>query len=278
MKICMLLDNRRVNNTFRVEHGLSIYIEFQDKKIVFDTGKSGLFIENAAKMGINIADIDMAIISHAHKDHSGGLYNFLALNNKAPVYMSANATRDYYSEFLFIKKDIGVPKEVFAQFSNRIVFINESVAMNDNICILSAITQDYPLANSNKNLMTVIDGKVIADTFDHELVLVLNDNGKLVIFTGCCHNGIDNIIQRVREHFPGTAIELLIGGFHLMDFPRNIYQESSEHIKQLGERLISYEIDKVYTCHCTGNRAFGLLKEVMGDKLDYFYTGMELRL
>lgn len=274
----MLIDNRRVNNIFHEEHGLSIYIEFQDKKILFDTGKSGLFIENAANMDINVADIDMAIISHAHKDHSGGLYDFLTLNRKASVYMSANATRDFYSEFLLVKKDISVPKDVFKQFDSRIVFINEFVVIDDKICLLSTIAQDYPLANSNKNLMTVINGKGIADTFDHEVVLVLNDNGKLIIFSGCCHNGIDNIIQSVRGRFPGTPIELVIGGFHLMDFPRNIYQESAEYIKQLGERLVSYEIGKVYTCHCTGNRAYGLLKEVMGDKLDYFYTGMELVL
>lgn len=278
MKICMLIDNRRVNDSFHEEHGLSIYIEFENKKILFDTGNSGLFLENAATLGIDIADIDFAVISHAHKDHSGGLYNFLTLNTKAPVYMSGKVTRDYYSELLCVQRNISVPKEVFKEFGGRIAFIDETISVATTICLVTGISHKYPLVNSNKNLKTIVDGNVIADTFDHELVLVLNNKGKLIVFTGCCHNGIENIIECIHARFPNTPIELLIGGFHLMDFPRSIHQESSDRIKQIGERLISYKIGKVYTCHCTGNRAFGLLKAVMGDKIDYFYTGMELAI
>jgi 7,8-dihydropterin-6-yl-methyl-4-(beta-D-ribofuranosyl)aminobenzene 5'-phosphate synthase len=43
-------------------------------------------------------------------------------------------------------------------------------------------------------------------------------------------------------------------------------------------KLMEYPIEKVYTGHCTGRRAYPLLREVMGDKVDYFFTGSSVEL
>ena len=82
MKIITLIENLTYKQGLVAEHGLSLYIESADKKILFDTGQSGLFMQNAKKLGINIEEIDSVILSHGHYDHTGGLYPFLQKNRE----------------------------------------------------------------------------------------------------------------------------------------------------------------------------------------------------
>lgn len=96
MILKMLIENECNNTDLCKEHGMSLYIETQGKKLLFDTGASGAFLDNVAKMGMDIQGIDDVIISHAHSDHSGGLPGFLEVNKKAPVFISDRAKRDYY--------------------------------------------------------------------------------------------------------------------------------------------------------------------------------------
>ena len=89
MKISVLVENsvcKPYANNVKPEHGLSLFIEFDDKKILFDTGQSDLFIQNAVKMGIDLSQVDYLIISHGHFDHGGGLKFFLEINKKAQIF------------------------------------------------------------------------------------------------------------------------------------------------------------------------------------------------
>lgn len=278
MKISMLIDDKRSSRFLKKEHGLSLYIETESKKILFDTGATGAFIDNAAKMGINLKDIDLTIISHAHKDHSGGLTKLFEFNNQTRVLIHSKAIDRYYIKLLCLTKNISAPVEVFTVNRNRVCFIDDFTELGDNIFVVTNFTRKYPLLKSSENLLVRNDEELVRDNFDHEVALVINDDGKLVIICGCCHNGIENMIETVREYFPSIPIGAVIGGFHLMDFPKNIIQEGKEDIMAIGKRLSDYKIDNIYTCHCTGNRAFGILKEILGNKIDYFYTGMQVEL
>ena len=83
MKISTLIENLVNKKGLSAENGLALYIETGNKKILFDTGQTGLFMKNAKVLGISIEDIDILVLSHGHYDHTGGLYPFLAKNNKA---------------------------------------------------------------------------------------------------------------------------------------------------------------------------------------------------
>ena len=82
MIVKVLSENTTSSEKFESEHGLSLYIETGTHKVLFDTGSSDLFAKNAEKMGVDIASVDLAVISHGHYDHGGGLKTFLGINNR----------------------------------------------------------------------------------------------------------------------------------------------------------------------------------------------------
>ncbi|MBQ2720991.1 MAG: MBL fold metallo-hydrolase, partial [Clostridia bacterium] len=97
MTVTTLVENTAINDNFCSEHGLSLYIEVKGLRILFDMGQTELFAENAEKLGIDLENVDIAVISHGHYDHGGGLKKFLEINKKAPVYISRFAFEPHYN-------------------------------------------------------------------------------------------------------------------------------------------------------------------------------------
>ena len=92
MRIAALMENTAVSEEFVCSHGLSLYIETRGHRILFDMGQDGRFLENAKKLGIDIAGVDLAILSHGHYDHGGGLRAFLETNSQALIHIQKHRT------------------------------------------------------------------------------------------------------------------------------------------------------------------------------------------
>lgn len=280
MKVTMLAENERdINNSrLKAQHGLSMLLETNNTRILFDTGASGIFVENAEVMGIDIKSIDAVVISHAHKDHSGGLIEFLERNHSAKVYMSIHAKEQYYLGLLGLKINISIPEQIFKKYGERIIFVENLTEITEEIffvpCNFSQISR------SNKNNLYVKAGNGFTeDSFKHEVMLVVKKTNGLVIFTGCSHNGLVEMVKYCRECFPQEPILSIIGGFHLMKVPfKTLLSDTKENIEHIGRSVLSMDVDKVYTCHCTGKKAFGILKTTMGNRLEYFHTGRQINV
>ncbi|WP_413700438.1 MBL fold metallo-hydrolase [Psychromonas sp. KJ10-10] len=80
--ITLLVDNL-AGNGLQHEHGLSIFIKHQDKRILFDNGQNEVLFHNADRLGISLSDLDIIILSHGHYDHGGNLASLLLANPNA---------------------------------------------------------------------------------------------------------------------------------------------------------------------------------------------------
>lgn len=276
MNIVSLMDNKKKGTFLIKEHGLSFYVESEGNKVIFDTGASGDFVSNADRLGVKIEDIDYVIISHGHHDHGGGLFRFLHLNEKAKVIISENARKDFYITFSFYKKYIGLDKKVLDKFSERFIFIKEDFYPYENFHIVTNIKKNKNFLPQANNLKVLENSTLIDDSFDHEVMLVVKENSKIYIFTGCSHNGIIGMVETAKELYPNEEIGALIGGFHFMGNPiLKTLNCSKNYINSVSAKINDLNINKIYTCHCTTKKGYKLLKKDLSN-IDYIHTGMKI--
>ncbi|WP_125152370.1 MBL fold metallo-hydrolase [Clostridium rectalis] len=280
MKIISLMDNLKGNyNNLYNEHGLSLYIEKDNKKILFDTGRSDKFIYNASILGVSLKDIDAVIISHGHCDHGGGLNSFLKLNSKAKIYIKRECLKEYYFKVGLFRNNISISKKVFQEYSDRIIYIDNLTQILNGVYIITDIQKYYDIPRGNKYLKVKEKGKLIQDDFNHELIMVIKEKSKACVFTGCSHNGVINMVRTVKENFRQVEIKVLIGGFHLVKLPAiNFYFSFEKSIIYIINMIIDQEIEKIYTAHCTGEKSYKRFKSILKDKIEYIKLGEEINI
>ena len=257
MKITVLTENTSPRGLL-YEHGLSIYIETGYKKILFDTGQSGIFAENAERLGIDLSAVDFAVLSHGHYDHGGGLARFFELNGRAPVYMSSRAFGDHFNAE---GKYIGIDKAL--RQSERIILCENAVSLGEGIALRPAGEVREIIDFGSAGLSMEINGRRTPDDFAHEQYLMIEENGKRILFSGCAHKGIINIVERFKP-------DIVFGGFHFMKTPLG------DTLRGYAERLASYDTI-YYTCHCTGAEQYAFIKPYI-KSLSYISAGDRIEI
>ena len=269
-EITVVVDNIS-NNGIDGEWGLSILVEYAGKKILVDTGASDLFLRNLEKLGIEIGDIDYAVLSHAHYDHANGIPAFLENNFKAKFYVRKGTAEDCYAKKFIFRKYIGIPKNVLDNYSTRIEYVDGDYRLADGVYLIPHKTSGLSNIGKREMMYRLVENKWVPDDFSHEQSLVLDTSKGLLIINSCSHGGVVNIINEVHATFPEKHVYGIVGGFHLFNKPENEIRELSEKIKNTG-------IDYICTGHCTKNRAYSILKKDLGDKLEQMKVGYKISL
>ncbi len=308
MRLVTLVENL-VYGKLTAEHGLSIYIEHEGNRILFDTGQSDRFLRNAETLGIDIASVDMLVLSHGHYDHAGGLEHFCHANSKAHIYVK----RGFFNKkFNKDGRFIGASYDA-TLYDGRLIELDAGTEIASGVHIVTDIPISNPWDTHFENLFVReenSDATLIADRFEDEQFLAIELEGGLAVISGCSHRGITNILESARQAFfpvatlsektrysagtiPAAAVaaaahpnapnvasaviatapqfRLVLGGFHLSN-------ASDELAERVAQKLEDERIARLGCCHCTGVDNYARLKNHFGAKAFYAWTGTDITI
>ena len=257
MKLYTLIENTTTRDDLVCEHGLSLYIEANGQRILFDAGQTGAFADNAEKLGIDLSQVDVCILSHGHYDHGGGLKRFLEINDHAKVYVSQHAFGDYYNAE---EKYIGLDWELLSE--ERITFVRDNVTLSDTLSLHTCPNFPQIYFTDAYGMQAKRRDQLEPDDFRHEMYLLIREGERRIVVSGCSHRGVMNL----KTWF---APDVFIGGFHLMKLDP---EQEATRLKFTAMELMKKET-VYYTGHCTGEKQFAALKNHMGDRLIALSTG-----
>ena len=275
MRIINLVENEIGPSGCEAAHGLSFYVETENHKLLFDTSPSEVVLRNAQKLAVDLIAVDMVILSHGHYDHAGGLLPFVGLNPRAKIYLQHNAGGEYYA---FDGKGkgyryIGIDKNILSL--PQVQLLHGDTKLDEELRLFTVDTRAFPFPSPNKRLRELCGGEYVQDEFSHEQNLLLTTGGKKILFCGCAHNGILNVMETLERKFGQEMLpDLVVGGFHLMK--RTEFSEAdTAEVTEIAMRLKNYKAHFA-TCHCTGIPVFNQMKEIMGGQLSYVHSGDEV--
>lgn len=267
MKITNLIENIQGEQDVLFEHGLSFYIETEKHKLLVDCGQTEAFLKNAKTLHVDMKKIDTVILSHGHYDHSGGILPFTKINSKAPVYMQATAVFPYYHKTEEEERYIGIDPKIKELF--QAVLVNGNLEIDDQLALFTGVTGRMLWPNGNLELKRKTANGFVQDGFEHEQYLVIREGDKRVLFSGCAHNGILNILARYHELY-GAYPDAVVSGFHMKK--KEYTAEDDTLIMETAQQLKKMPT-QFYTGHCTGEYAFDIMKKIMGGQLTYVHSG-----
>ena len=248
MRLSVLVENV-ASVGFKAEHGLSYFIE-ADEKILFDTGHSDLFLQNAQKLNIDLASVEKVVLSHGHWDHGNGLQY---LKDKTLICHPYALMKRYRKND---KTDIGIKCDYYG-LCQKFKFVNtrKPYIVSKDIVFLGEI----PRKNSFESQVTsFVDEHGSDDFVMDDSAIVVKSGEEIVVVSGCAHAGICNIVEYAKEVTGIHKVKAVIGGFHL----KNNNAQTKETIKYFKEENIS----EVYPSHCTELPALSAFHSEFGGK------------
>jgi 7,8-dihydropterin-6-yl-methyl-4-(beta-D-ribofuranosyl)aminobenzene 5'-phosphate synthase len=255
LSLSVLVDNNTLTDRyFSGEPGLSFFIETGGKKILFDTGYSGLFLANAGKMGISLRELDGVVLSHGHLDHSGGLVTLVRYLTEAMIEDIAHKSPELvaHPRCFFPKKkpplqntgsildEAEVRRHFPVNLSARPVWVTDDLVFLGKIPRRFAFEQTDP----GKRRIRLPDGRTEPDQLLDDSALAFRSGNGLVIITGCSHAGICNITEYAREVCGERRVVAIIGGLHLLLPSLGRMEETCAYLRVLT-------LEGLYACHCT---------------------------
>lgn len=267
MKVEILSENRTNHPDCLAEHGLSVYIESGDRKILFDLGASDLYQQNARLMKVDLEQVDTVVISHGHYDHTGGIPSFCELNKKAKIYIHEKAFMTTYGmENGKLDEEpcsIRWTEQQHELVSGRLVLTNGVTWLTDDIAVSGTIPKIENCISTESFYFKNEDGSLMTDPMEHEQFLAIrirDENGNsrgFFLFSGCSHNGVIPCLRYAKALFPDERVLGFLAGMHL-------YNANSETRNMILEQVAAEEIDYILPVHCTGILAICDLRQLMG--------------
>lgn len=264
VKITVLVDTESFDENLTKEHGFSAWIEADNRHILFDTGQIGGMLTNAQRLNIDLKQADTLVLSHGHFDHTGQIPAFLALNDTADIYSCANLDITRYScKIGTDPRSIGMPEAarqaLSAIPSSRIHELGTPRYLAPGIGMTGPVPRHSSFEDTGGPFF-LDDHRGVDDLIEDDQSMWFETEKGLLILLGCCHAGLVNTVEYIRQISGIDKVHGIIGGMHLVNADEKRLQYTFDNLKH-------WKPDVLVPCHCTGQVPVAKMIEAIGSDI-----------
>ncbi|MCG9479397.1 MAG: MBL fold metallo-hydrolase [Actinomycetia bacterium] len=272
ISITILVENCVGLAGLKAEHGLSVLIETDGQRFLFDCGQTNQLQENASNLGLSLHNLDAVILSHGHYDHSGGLMSIIGKNPGIRVYGHPAVFEKKYISMDGSYRYIGMQykKEDYEKAGAKFMLSEKSQQIGEEIYSCGFIPRTTEFEQVSPSFFKKVGKNYIEDDIPDDNCLVVQQGKKNILFLGCTHSGIINTLKHVSKTWNMSGFLMVAGGMHLVD-------KSRQYVENVLGKMEEFNIDKVMPLHCSGLNHLGLFSQYFGSSLNYGSTGKIMR-
>lgn len=272
LEIQIIVDNT-AGDGLLAEHGLSVLIRDGDRRILFDTGQGAAFEKNAHALGVDLATIDVLVLSHGHYDHTGGIPTVVRSRPDIDVFLHSGALRSRFAVDGRGAREIGMPHESLQAIEKlrgrHRRLVRRSARLGERIGLCTAIERSTDYEDTGGPFF--LDAEALRpDRIEDDLALWIRTEAGLVVVVGCCHAGIINTLRRARRDAGDARIHAVIGGLHLLNAGPGRLDSTMSALAMIAPGLI-------VPCHCTGEGAVAALRDAFEGRVEVGRSGAVFR-
>ncbi|MBI9019245.1 MAG: MBL fold metallo-hydrolase [Phycisphaerae bacterium] len=262
MRIIILVENTASEPDLLAEHGLSFWIEYNGKHILFDTGQSDILINNAKVLGVDLSKTDSIVLSHGHYDHTGGLAAVLDVAKNAKIYLHPDALKQRFSKKDFGAKPNGIFESSVKAIQNReVIWTKGPTQIFPGITVTGQVPRINDFEDVGGAFYTDKEFQTPDELLDDQTLFIETVKG-LVVVLGCAHAGVVNILNYISKLSGKKSVYTVLGGMHLL-------QASTNRIEQTRIALRDFGLEKIGPAHCTGEKA---IEKIISAFPDQYFT------
>ncbi|MDA7747307.1 MBL fold metallo-hydrolase [Psychromonas sp.] len=273
--ITLLVDNQ-AQIGLKHEHGFSLMIEHEGKRILFDNGQNEALFYNADKLNISLKNLDIIVLSHGHYDHGGNLTRLLLDNPNAIFYAHPDCKNKRFSlhpnkpvKTISLSEETVESLKLFP--AKQCHFITQATEITSGIWLTGEIPRSCTVEDTGGPFFVDTAGKQ-ADLLKDDMSLWIENGEGVTVICGCCHSGVINTLDHIQKQIGQTKrVKTLLGGLHLVNASQQRLQRSIEYLNQ-------QHIEKLYPAHCTGEYAMQLLKTQLNNEVEIAKAGLSISI
>jgi 7,8-dihydropterin-6-yl-methyl-4-(beta-D-ribofuranosyl)aminobenzene 5'-phosphate synthase len=262
IKITTLAENT-AELGYLAEWGLSMLVEADGVKVLFDTGAGIAAVHNAQLMDIDLASVDKIVLSHGHRDHTGGLREVLMRMNKdIEIIAHPDIWAAKYTKFRKKPESYsGVPfrREMLESLGARFNLTAKPVRISPHFMTTGEIPMISDYEEIDTGLFDKDTGEMLPDELNDDLAMVIDAEFGLVVISGCAHHGIVNTLKQAQKVTGKELVYAAIGGTHLLNADLARLAQTAADLKEMGVQYLGVS-------HCTGFEACSYLAQEFGER------------
>lgn len=251
LRITALMDNKATEHKALIaEHGLSLYVEHNGRRILFDCGSGPHPLDNAHRLGISLKGLDGVVLSHSHYDHAAG-FRFLAergLGSRS-LYIGPHFFEPKYAcnGVRYTDLSAGFDRDFLREQGVDACQIDGTREIFPGVWLIGGFPRIHDFERIPSRFVRRTPQGFVTDDFGDEICMAVQVAGGVAVLVGCSHPGILNMVTHVRREL-NQPVVAVFGGTHLVEADRQRIETTLETLKDMGLEIIGLS-------HCSGDEA-----------------------